>query len=433
MNNEPAVRQSGSPETPEGRMPRGVVGLLMAFSFLSYFNRTSMSEAGAGKIIPEGILTERQMGDIYSALLVAYTVFMLPGGWLTDRAGPRMALIVMGLGTAFFATMTGAIGQYLVPATGLFAGLLITRALMGIFTAPIYPASGRMVSITVPARRRAEANGLIMGTALLGSAAAPFAFGFLMDRLNWPGTFVFMGGITGALAALWIFATRRRSSETSIVTSAVNGGEQYAPWWSLLRCRRVLFLTAAYAFIGYYQNLFVYWSHSYFDHVMHLDKVTGRTYTTVLYLATACGMFSGGFLADWLGRTTGSIPARSRLLVAISGLLGGAVFLSAGLSVSQPIWVVTSLALAWAALGLVEGPLWAMAVESGGRRGGSAGAIFNTGGNFGGIFSPAITPRLAAAFGWTAAVSVAVGACLVAIVFLVLAIASKPPAEKPEG
>lgn len=406
-------------------MPWGIVGLLMTFSFVNYFNRTSMSEAGAGRIIPEGVLSETQMGAIYSALLVAYTVFMLPGGWLTDRRGPRMALAIMGLGTAVFAAVTGAIGQILIPATGLFAGLLVTRALMGIFTAPIYPASVRMVSMEVPASRRAEANGLIIGTALLGSASAPFAFGYLMDQFNWPGTFVFMGGVTGALTAVWIFATRRLHAAGGTSTATEESGS----WWDLLRNRRVLFLTAAYAFIGYYQNLFVYWSHSYFDNVMHLDTVTGRTYTTVLFIATAVGMFSGGFLADWLSRKTGSSLARSRLLVAISGLVGAAVFLSVGLSVSQPNRVVASLALAWLALGLVEGPLWAMAVESGGRRGGSAGAIFNTGGNFGGIFSPYITPLLAVRFGWSAAVSVAIGACLAAIVFLILAISSKQAAK----
>jgi len=70
-----------------------------------------------------------------------------------------------------------------------------------------------------------------------------------------------------------------------------------------------------------------------------------------------------------------------------------------------------------------------MAVESGGRRGGTAGGIFNTGGNFGGIFSPAITPRLAVAFGWTSAVAVSVGGCLVGVVFLALASSSKPTVE----
>ncbi len=410
-------------------MPWGIVGLLMAFSFTSYFNRTSLAEAGTGKLIPGGVLSETEMGAIYSALLIAYTVFMLPGGWLTDRAGPRRALILMVLGTAVFTAMTGVIGIFLLPATGLFAELIVTRALMGICTAPIYPAAARMVAITVPAQLQAEANGLVMGMALVGSAVTPFACGYLMDKFNWPGTFVFMGGVTAALAVVWIVATRGLPHRSGMA-SAVGGSAADGPWLNLLRNRRVLFLTAAYAFIGYYQNLFVYWGHRYFDNVMHLDTHTSRLYATLLYVATAVGMFSGGFLADWLERSTGSGLARSRLLVAISGLVSAAIILSVGLSVSQQSLVVACLALAWLAMGLVEGPMWAMAVESGGRRGGSAGAIFNTGGNIGGIFSPMITPILAATWGWTAAVSVAIGACLAAIAFLIFAISSKQSSEK---
>ena len=190
------MNKSGSPGKPVPalrQMPWGLVGLLMVYSFVSWLNRVSMSAAGTERIIPHGVLSETQMGDIYSALVLTYTVFMLPGGWVTDRAGPRLALILMGLGSAVFAAMTGMVGQFLVPATGLYGGLLAARGLMGVFTAPVYPASALVVSLVVPENRRAEANGMIMGAALLGIAAAPFAFGFLMDWLHWPVAFVVMG------------------------------------------------------------------------------------------------------------------------------------------------------------------------------------------------------------------------------------------------
>jgi MFS family permease len=433
MNSEPAMKRSLFPVTPVPafrQMPWGHVALLLAYSFVSWFNRVSMSAAGAEKIIPDGVLSEAAMGDIYSALVLTYAACMLPGGWLTDRAGPRLALILMGLGSAVCVAMTGVAGQALVSGIGLYIGLLAVRGLMGVFTAPIYPASGRVVSLEVPENRRAGANGLIMGAALLGIAAAPFAFGFLMDWLRWPVAFVVMGGITAALAVAWTIVTPRRSLrelDASTVTSVDAGDQHRSPWWNLLCNRRLVFLTAAYAFIGYNENLFFFWSQYYFKVVMHFGKETSRLYSTVLYVAMALGMFTGGLLADRLSRATGS--RRARLLVAVCGLLGGAVFLSLGFAVTQPYLVVASLSLALAAVGLCEGPLWAMAVESGGRRGGTAAGIFNTGGNFGGIFSPAITPRLAVAFGWTSAVAVSVGACLVGVVFLALASSSNPAAK----
>src|SRR4030095_14960319 len=125
MNGEPDMSGStGKPVAPLRQMPWGLVALLLAYSFVSWLNRVSMSAAGTEKIIPDGVLSESQMGDIYSALVLTYTVFMLPGGGFTDRAGPRLALILMGLGSAVFAAMTGVAGQFLVPATGLYVGLL---------------------------------------------------------------------------------------------------------------------------------------------------------------------------------------------------------------------------------------------------------------------------------------------------------------------
>jgi sugar phosphate permease len=61
--------------------------------------------------------------------------------------------------------------------------------------------------------------------------------------------------------------------------------------------------------------------------------------------------------------------------------------------------------MAMAAVGAVEGPHWATAVELGARRGGSAAAILNTGGNAGGLLAPIITPWVGQRYGWGAAVA----------------------------
>jgi MFS family permease len=55
-------------------------------------------------------ISPEQMGVIYSAFLVVYTLFMIPGGWLIDRRGPRFALACMGLGSALFCVLHGRVG-----------------------------------------------------------------------------------------------------------------------------------------------------------------------------------------------------------------------------------------------------------------------------------------------------------------------------------
>src|SRR4030095_1350078 len=93
-------------------------------------------------------------------------------------------------------------------------------------------------------------------------------------------------------------------------TSSDTGDQHRSPWWDLLLNRRLLFLTTAYAFIGYYQNLFFFWSQYYFKDAMHYGRDTSRVYSTVLYVAMALGMFTGGLLADRLSCATDSRRAR---------------------------------------------------------------------------------------------------------------------------
>ena len=73
-----------------------VVALLIAFSVMSYFDRTIMSIAGP-QIMQEFALSATQMGSVYSAFTLSYAVMMIPAGRLTDRLGPRLTLLVMGL------------------------------------------------------------------------------------------------------------------------------------------------------------------------------------------------------------------------------------------------------------------------------------------------------------------------------------------------
>ena len=79
-----------------------ILGFLMALCFISHFNRASITSAGDERIMQQFGISPERMGVVYSAFLVVYTLFMIPGGWLIDRRGPRFALGCMGLGSATF-------------------------------------------------------------------------------------------------------------------------------------------------------------------------------------------------------------------------------------------------------------------------------------------------------------------------------------------
>src|SRR5438105_2112342 len=118
-----------------------ILAVLLAFSFMSWFNRVSIAVAYDERIRKERDIPPDVIGYVYSALLFAYMLCMTPGGWFADRCGARLALTVMGLGSALFVVLTGVVGLAALPDLTMVVALLVVRAALGVFTAPIYPGS----------------------------------------------------------------------------------------------------------------------------------------------------------------------------------------------------------------------------------------------------------------------------------------------------
>src|SRR5262249_16439902 len=135
-----------------------MVPLLMLFAGLAHFNRVSISVAGAEQIIRPGFIDATQMGFVYSAFLLLYTIFLVPGGWLVDRLGPYAAWMIVGFGSAVGAALTGMIGLAFPSAIALLAGLLVVRAVMGCCNAPLHPSGARLAANWVPPHGVALAN-----------------------------------------------------------------------------------------------------------------------------------------------------------------------------------------------------------------------------------------------------------------------------------
>src|SRR5207244_7842529 len=89
-------------------------------------------------------------------------------------------------------------------------------------------------------------------------------------------------------------------------------------WRALLTNRSLILLTVSYAAVGYFEYLFYFWMHFYFEGILKLGKYESRDYATILYLAMAVGMFLGGWLADSLARHWGR--RRGRAAVILGGM-----------------------------------------------------------------------------------------------------------------
>jgi ACS family glucarate transporter-like MFS transporter len=397
--------------------------ILCGFTGLNHFHRQSLP-AVVDNVMHDCRFSATDMGWVYSAFLLGYVTFMIPGGWLSDRRGGWFALVLSGFGTAGLVAATGLCG-YNVATGAAFASILVVRFWMGVLTAPLFPAAGRIVAAWVPFGTRAWANGLVLGATTIGVSAAPIVFGALSDRVGWQTASLMTGGVTALLAGVWAWDGRNTPAEHSAVNPAelaiIGPASEAAArpldvsaFVTLLRNPSLLLLTLNYVAVGYYEYTLFYWMKYYFSDVLHYTEQTSRYYTSIVTFAMVFAMPLGGILSDRLVGLWGYRAGRAG--VPILGMLASAALLFAATQAREPTVVVSRLFMAHAAIGLCEAPTWVAGLEIGGDNCGTSAAIVNTGGNLGGLLAPVVTVYVAQQYGWNAGFFVASLACLAGVV-----------------
>jgi ACS family glucarate transporter-like MFS transporter len=388
-----------------------IVTMMVVLSITSYVDRTIISIAGP-HIIKEFGLSETQMGSIYSAFILSYALFMVPGGWLVDRLGPRLTLTAMGAGAALFTALTvvighAAIAQYL----GTMPCFLAIRLAYGFCTAPLYPACGKMTANWIPVSSRARAQGLILAGAPLGGAITPVLGSWLISLYGWRVSFGLAAAATGMVTAGWFWYVRDHPGATSNDTTVEDSSkvdpnpagsaenDKVVSWHGLLRNRNLRLLAFGYFALNYFEYIFFYWIYYYFGEVRHMGQSQSAIYTTALLLTMMAMMPLGGWVSDRLIPYWG--VRASRRSVSVAGLILSATFLYVGTKLATPLATVTLLSLALGFAASSEAPFWASAIEAGRRQVGAAGGILNGVGNVGGLLSPILTPYIATLAGWS--------------------------------
>ena len=393
-------------------MPRqwGWVSLLCATASAAYLCRVNVSVAGA-LLMGELHLSQADMGQVFSAFLLGYTLFMVPGGLLADRWGSRRVLERASwwwLAATSLQLFVGR-GPLGSSTSAALAVLLALRFLLGIGQAPTFPAAARGVAAWVTPGSRARANGFVVSSIAIGSAVAPPLLSAVMVRWGWRVALA-----ASALPALATALAWRVAGEppTDRAAPPAEPAPQPAAPRSPLRTRSFVLLTASYSLQGYVGYIFVFWFYLYLVQERHFDLLKGAALSSLPWLLSIASIPLGGWVSDRLAARHG--VRLGRRVVAIVGLAAAGVFLSLGARTANAWLAATALALSTALVLCVEGPFWATVSEIAGERAGVAGGVMNTGCNVGGMVSPTLTPLLAAAIGWEAALQLAAGLAVLA-------------------
>ncbi len=395
---------------------RRLVLLLMAVSSAGYVCRVAVTVVAPNMMKDFG-LTQAQMGTVFSAFLVGYTLFQMPSGGLADRISARKIFLVLCAGWTLLTALTALVGWRGIGLTLIIPQLWFIRAMFGVIAAPTYPTSGRTIAITVPPSLQARANGLVLASIGLGSAVTPLLLAPLTSHYGWR-TALGAAALLSAAAGLlwWRFAPRQfhlpSSSNAGESTTTPVENELSKDPAQPLRLRSFWFLSASYLLQGYLGYIFVFWFYLYLVQVRHFAVLKAASFTALPWVATMFAIPLGGVCSDAAVIRWGANWGRR--IVPLVALCVAAIFLVIGARTPRPLVAVAALTMCTVLVLCTEGPFWATMTQLSGERSGIAGGTMNFGSNLGGVVSPALTPWLAERIGWETALSLTAGLAVVA-------------------
>lgn len=119
----------------------GVILLLAAAAVSAYLTRHALAVANTTIQLELGLSNE-QFGYLYAAFSLGYMLFQIPGGWVGQKLGSRLAL-------AMFAVLWSVMTLATAVVTTLTA-LVVVRFLFGVAQAGLIPTQGRYCWIGFP-------------------------------------------------------------------------------------------------------------------------------------------------------------------------------------------------------------------------------------------------------------------------------------------
>ena len=279
-----------------------VLLIICLMYLVTYIDRVNIGTA-APAMQKELGLTNLELGLAFSAFAYPYAFFQIAGGWLGDRLGPRMTLLICG---TIWSAATVLIG-FVEGAMSLIAA----RVLLGVGEGSAFPTATRALSNWLPADRRAFAQGITHAFARLGNALTPPLIAVLVVYLSWRGSFIIVGLISFAWVALWWFYFRDDPRDHKHVTEAeiaVLPARKFAsehkavPWRRLLK--RMLPVTLTDFCYGWTLWLFLNWIPSFFLHEYNLDIKKSAIFASGVFFAGVVGDTVGGVVSDRILRRT---------------------------------------------------------------------------------------------------------------------------------
>jgi sugar phosphate permease len=377
---------------------RWLVLLLISLMYMiTYMDRTGISIA-APAMEREFGLSKTAIGVVFSVFLWAYAIGQIPGGWLADRFGPRLVLLII---VPFWSLMTAMTAV----AAGL-TSLIGIRFVFGLAESGAFPTATRAMQLWFPKAERGIVHGVTHSFSRFAVAIVPFLAVSIMVTLGWRWIFY----LFGAAGLLWSAAfyllyqnlpekhARVNQEELARIRGRNADGEinpitlhqQLAtPWKTIFRSANMWYIAAGYCCFYYGTYFFMTWFPTYLVDYRHLSLKTVGVWASLPLLAGMVGDIVGGTLTDKVYRRTGKLKFARRIVAAPAMLASGVCLIPA--ATAHSAWTaILCLTASLFFLELVISPAWAVPMDVGGEYSGTVCGVMNMAGSLAASLSPII-------------------------------------------
>ena len=339
---------------------------------ISYIDRGAISVT-APQIIKQFHFTATQMGLIFSAFSVTYSLLPVFVGALGDRRGARTILPLLMGWWSIFTILTGV-------ATS-FVSFIVIRLLFGLGESGSLPVSTSALANWYPPSARGFLQGVTHASARIGAAVAvPIVVALVLAFHNWRPSYYILGVLGFVWVILFYLLFRDKPSQVKQVNAselaiidrgrsaaaASNSARPPVPWRRILRSRDIWVLAVTQFIYGYTFWIYFTWLPTYLTGERHFSFAQLGIVASLPLFGGVLGDVFGGWASDALYRATGNLNLARRITIIIS-FIGAAAFTIPAVLVKSPL---TAELLTIGTLFMLEcavSNIWAVAMDLGGE------------------------------------------------------------------
>ncbi len=254
-------------------------------------------------------LNYTQAALVTSAFTLPYGVSQIPSGWLADRVGRRILMVIGICGLALAGVLVGLSQTYIM--------LMVFLVLMGVLGGGYHPAATPLVSALVESKKRGRA----LGFHEIGGGASffvvPIVAAAIAAAWGWRGSFIGMAIPTVIFGIIFYKLLGRRAEASRTRPEGISRRDEAAPPPGHLR-RLVVFMILSVVTGGLVSSVTAVLTLYMVDH-FGASEQTAASLMSIYFSAGLWVSPLGGYISDRLGR----IP----VIVVNSLIAGAAIYL----------------------------------------------------------------------------------------------------------